>query len=78
MDNAFNEELLALDVKCNNFEWGCKWEGDYKQLQVQPDSHSSLSTLDNSLQILMDDNELRPVKFFAQEQRFFHLYQNNA
>jgi len=33
-DNAFNQEILALDVKCKNNEWGCKWEGEFQKYQV--------------------------------------------
>ena len=35
MDKAFNREILELDVKCNNHEWGCKWEGEFQQVQVR-------------------------------------------
>ena len=34
MDKAFNNEILALDVKCKNNEWGCKWEGEFQNYQV--------------------------------------------
>ncbi|KAM7441509.1 hypothetical protein ABFA07_009397 [Porites harrisoni] len=33
IDKAFNNEILALDVKCKNHEWGCKWEGEFKNYQ---------------------------------------------
>ena len=35
VDKAFNREILELDVKCNNHEWGCKWEGEFQQVQVR-------------------------------------------
>ena len=34
VDKAFNNEILALDVKCKNNEWGCKWEGEFQNYQV--------------------------------------------
>ena len=34
VDKAFNREILELDVKCNNHEWGCKWEGEFQNAQV--------------------------------------------
>lgn len=34
MDKAFSNEILALDVKCKNNEWGCKWEGEFQNYQV--------------------------------------------
>lgn len=34
-DKAFNDDILALEVKCKNHEWGCKWESDYKYFQVR-------------------------------------------
>ena len=35
MDKAFNNDILALDVKCKNNEWGCKWEGEFQNYQVK-------------------------------------------
>lgn len=35
IDKSFNKEILALEVKCSNNEWGCKWEGEYQQIQVR-------------------------------------------
>ena len=32
IDKAFNQEIIALEVKCSNHEWGCKWEGEYQQI----------------------------------------------
>ena len=34
VDKAFNNDILALDVKCKNHEWGCKWEGEFQNYQV--------------------------------------------
>lgn len=34
VDKAFNRKILGLDVKCNNHEWGCKWEGEFKNAKV--------------------------------------------
>ena len=34
MDKAFNREILELDVKCNQHEWGCKWEGEFQNAKV--------------------------------------------
>lgn len=34
VDKAFNREILELDVKCNNHEWGCKWEGEFQNAKV--------------------------------------------
>lgn len=34
VDKAFNREILELDVKCNNHEWGCKWEGQFQNAKV--------------------------------------------
>ena len=34
MDKAFNREILELDVKCNNHEWGCMWEGEFQKALV--------------------------------------------
>ena len=47
MDKAFNNEILALDVKCKNHEWGCKWEGEFQNYQV-----GKLDRLANNLLIL--------------------------
>ncbi|KAM7441510.1 hypothetical protein ABFA07_009398 [Porites harrisoni] len=34
VDKAFNNEILALDVKCKNSdELGCKWEGEFQHYQ---------------------------------------------
>jgi len=27
-------EIMALEAKCNNHEWGCKWEGFHNGVQV--------------------------------------------
>ena len=36
VDKAFNNEILALDVKCkNSSELGCKWEGEFQHYQVK-------------------------------------------
>ncbi|KAJ7387270.1 hypothetical protein OS493_004246 [Desmophyllum pertusum] len=37
VDKAFNREILELDVKCNNHEWGCKWEGEFQNAQEHAD-----------------------------------------
>ena len=34
IDKAFHQEILQLDVKCNNTEWGCKWEGKFNDVIV--------------------------------------------
>lgn len=34
VDKTFNREILELDVKCNNHEWGCKWEGEFQYAKV--------------------------------------------
>lgn len=34
LDKAFSTEIMELEVKCNNYEWGCKWEKEYSHLQV--------------------------------------------
>ena len=34
VDKAFNREILELDVKCNQHEWGCKWEGEFQNAKV--------------------------------------------
>ena len=34
VDKAFNREILELDVKCNNHEWGCMWEGEFQKALV--------------------------------------------
>ena len=35
VDKAFHREILELDIKCNNHEWGCKWEGEFQNAQVR-------------------------------------------
>lgn len=44
-DKAFNDEILALEVKCKNHEWGCKWESDYQYFQVS-DKYAGQITYD--------------------------------
>ncbi|KAL9981772.1 hypothetical protein ACROYT_G010519 [Oculina patagonica] len=38
VDKAFNREILELDVKCNQHEWGCKWEGEYQNAKEHQDA----------------------------------------
>jgi len=37
LDKELNKEIMALEAKCNNTEWGCKWEGNVKEAQFHPD-----------------------------------------
>lgn len=46
VDKAFNNDILALDVKCKNNEWGCKWEGEFQNYQVK---HCVSLILDNKI-----------------------------
>lgn len=38
IDKEFNKVILSLEVKCSNHEWGCKWEGEYQQIQEHLES----------------------------------------
>lgn len=31
VDNEFNNEIMELQVICNNHQWGCNWQGAYKE-----------------------------------------------
>ncbi|XP_057295135.1 TNF receptor-associated factor 4-like isoform X2 [Hydractinia symbiolongicarpus] len=33
LDHELNEKIMSLGAKCNNAEWGCKWEGLVKESQ---------------------------------------------
>ena len=34
LDNALNNEIMALEARCMSHEWGCKWEGKVGEVQM--------------------------------------------
>ena len=34
VDQEFNNEIMALEVICNNHQWGCNWQGSYREASV--------------------------------------------
>lgn len=62
VDKAFNNEILALDVKCKNNEWGCKWEGEFQNYQDHVNSNCEYAEI-----LCMNDCGAKFQKRFLQK-----------
>lgn len=62
LDKAFHNEILALDVKCKNNEWGCKWEGEFQNYQDHVNSNCEYAEI-----LCMNDCGAKFQKRFLQK-----------